>query len=58
MEAMNKSVILAVLMVLIVGLIHKAEAADAPAPGPSSDATLFLPSFIASLAALAFGLFF
>jgi hypothetical protein len=38
--------------------VQKAAAADAPAPGPTSDAAIFVPTFLASLAALAFGMFF
>ncbi|EXC34517.1 hypothetical protein L484_019114 [Morus notabilis] len=62
MEAMKKNVMLALLVVVVVMMgfsgMQKAAAADAPAPSPTSDATTFLPTFFASLAALAFGFFF
>lgn len=61
MEAMKKNVMLALFVVVVMmgfSGIQKAAAADAPAPSPASDATTFLPTFFASLAALAFGFFF
>ena len=37
---------------------HVAAATHAPAPSPTSDAALFVPTIFASLAALAFGFVF
>ncbi|XP_043691192.1 arabinogalactan protein 13-like [Telopea speciosissima] len=47
-----------VLMVLAVSAVQNVAAAEAPAPAPASDAAVFVPTVFASLAALAFGLFF
>ncbi|KAL5770327.1 hypothetical protein ACOSP7_014481 [Xanthoceras sorbifolium] len=47
-----------VVMVMAVSGVQNVSAADSPAPSPTSDASAFLPTFFASLAALAFGLFF
>ncbi|KAF9688584.1 hypothetical protein SADUNF_Sadunf01G0003500 [Salix dunnii] len=56
MEAMKMKVF-AVLMVVLMAFsaMQEAAAADAPAPSPTSDATIFVPTFLASLVALAFG---
>ncbi|KAE8036933.1 hypothetical protein FH972_009564 [Carpinus fangiana] len=60
MEAMKLKVFVALLMVALMAIssVQKAAAADAPAPSPTSEAAIFVPTFLASLAALAFGLFF
>ncbi|PON64151.1 Arabinogalactan peptide [Parasponia andersonii] len=57
MEAMNKKLIFALLVVAMMAFsgIQKAAAAEAPAPSPTSDATQFMPAIFASLVALAFG---
>lgn len=52
---MKLSVALLVFVMVAFSGIEKAAAADAPAPSPASDAPLFVPTFFASLAALAFG---
>jgi len=51
---------LVVMMVVLVALseIQNVVAADAPAPAPASDATLFVPTVFASLVVLAFGILF
>lgn len=46
-----------VVLALSTG-VQNVAAADAPAPSPTSDATIFLPTLFASLAALAFGMLF
>jgi hypothetical protein len=58
MEAMKMKVF-AVLMVVLMAFstMQKATAANAPAPSPTSDATIFVPTFLASFVALAFGFF-
>lgn len=60
MEAMKMNVFVALLVVVMVALsgVQKVAAADSPAPSPTSDAYAFVPTFFASLAALAFGFFF
>ncbi|XP_021891063.1 arabinogalactan peptide 13-like [Carica papaya] len=59
MEAMKMKLFVA-LMVAVVAFsaVQKAAAADAPAPTPASDAALFVPTFFASLGALALGFLF
>lgn len=52
--AMNMKLFLVALIMMVMAL--SAAAADGPAPAPASDAAVFLPTFLASLAALAFGL--
>ncbi|KAL5835050.1 hypothetical protein ACOSQ3_014639 [Xanthoceras sorbifolium] len=47
-----------VVMVMAVSGVQNVSAADSPAPSPTSDASAFLPTFFASLAALSFGLLF
>ncbi|RXH83829.1 arabinogalactan protein 13-like [Malus sylvestris] len=62
MEAMKMNLFVALLVVMMVAFSGiqqvAAAAAEAPAPSPTSDAFTFAPTFFASLAALAFGLFF
>lgn len=50
----------AALLMTALMAVQKVAAADAeaPAPGPSSDAALFVPTFFASFIALAFGFLF
>ncbi|XP_065881275.1 arabinogalactan protein 13-like [Euphorbia lathyris] len=59
MEAMEMN-LLAVLIVMIMSFsaIQSASAVEAPATSPTSDVTAFIPAFIASIVALAFGFFF
>ncbi|XP_059628769.1 arabinogalactan protein 13-like [Cornus florida] len=57
MEALKMKLFAAVVVMLMaVSAVQSVAAADAPAPSPMSDATVFVPTAIASLAALAFGL--
>nr|POE46449.1 arabinogalactan peptide 14 [Quercus suber] len=60
MEAMKLKFFVALMVVLMaISSVQKAAAAtDAPAPSPTSDAAIFVPTFFASLVALAFGLVF
>ncbi|KAF3442225.1 hypothetical protein FNV43_RR16141 [Rhamnella rubrinervis] len=59
MEALKMRVLFALVVVLMaVSAVQNVAAADAPAPGPSSDAAVFVPAVLASFAALAFGLLF
>lgn len=46
------------VVLMAISSVQKAVAADAPAPTPTSDAAIFVPTFFASLVALAFGLCF
>ncbi|KAL3609024.1 hypothetical protein D5086_000044 [Populus alba] len=56
MEAMKMKIFVVLMVVLMAfSTMQKAAAADAPAPSPASDATIFVPTFLASLVALAFG---
>lgn len=48
----------AMIMLMAASAIQNVAAADAPAPSPTSDATLFVPTIFASLVALAFGFLF
>ncbi|XP_068643082.1 arabinogalactan protein 13-like [Aristolochia californica] len=60
MEAFKYRLITFVLMaiVLAASMVDKAAAADAPAPSPTSDASVMVPTLLASVTALLFGLFF
>jgi Na+-translocating ferredoxin:NAD+ oxidoreductase RnfA subunit len=59
MESFKMGLFFAVMIVLMAALAtQNAAATDAPAPSPTSDATLFAPTMFASLAALAFGFLF
>ncbi|KAJ0020387.1 hypothetical protein Pint_31439 [Pistacia integerrima] len=59
MEAMKMNLLVVLMAALMmVAAISSVQAADAPAPSPTSDAAVFLPTFIASFMALAFGFFF
>ena len=56
---MKLSVAMLVVVMVALSSIEKVAAADAPAPSPTSDAiTLLVPTFFASLAALAFEVLF
>ncbi|OAY44378.1 arabinogalactan protein 13-like [Manihot esculenta] len=57
MEALKMRVFLAIVVVVMaISAIQNVGAQEAPAPSPASDATVFVPTVFASLAALAFGL--
>lgn len=61
MEAKNmKKLTVAFMIVMIMALsaVNDVTATDAPAPSPTSDATVFLPTFLASLVAMAFAFIF
>ena len=45
-------------VVMAASAVTNVAAAEAPAPSPASDATVFVPTALASLTALAFGLLF
>ena len=51
-------VTLLVVLMAISSVQKAAAATEAPAPSPTSDAATFVPTFFASLVALAFGLVF
>ncbi|KAI7996950.1 Arabinogalactan protein 14 [Camellia lanceoleosa] len=55
MEAMKMKLFVAVVMMLMaVSAVQNVAAAEAPAPTPTADATAFVPTAFASIAALAF----
>ncbi|KAL3534023.1 hypothetical protein ACH5RR_007544 [Cinchona calisaya] len=61
MEAMKmKVVVVAVMMMMAMAFsaVQNVAAVEAPAPAPASDASLFVPTVFASVAALAMGLLF
>ncbi|TMW80622.1 hypothetical protein EJD97_017725 [Solanum chilense] len=61
MEAINMKIfVVAVIMMTIMAIsaVKGVAAADAPAPAPASDATVFVPAVLSSFVALAFALFF
>ncbi|XP_010276372.1 PREDICTED: arabinogalactan peptide 13 [Nelumbo nucifera] len=45
-----------VVMMMVISAVQNVAAADAPAPSPTSDASAFVPTALASVMALAFGL--
>lgn len=54
-----KVLLVVMVAMLVMATISGVSAAEAPAPSPASDATtLFVPTALASLVALAFGLLF
>ncbi|KAF9686514.1 hypothetical protein SADUNF_Sadunf03G0166500 [Salix dunnii] len=56
MEAMKMKVFVVLMVVLMAfSTMQKATAADAPAPSPSSDATIFVPTLLASFILLDLG---
>ncbi|XP_027771393.1 arabinogalactan protein 13-like [Solanum pennellii] len=60
MEAINMKIFVVAVMMIIMAIsaVKGVAAADAPAPAPASDATVFVPAVISSFVALAFALFF
>ncbi|XP_059668200.1 arabinogalactan protein 13-like [Cornus florida] len=59
MEALKmKLFVAAVLVLMAVSAVPNVAAAEAPAPSPTSDATLFMPTALASLITFAFALLF
>ncbi|KAL6986940.1 hypothetical protein U1Q18_012701, partial [Sarracenia purpurea var. burkii] len=59
MESLKMKAFLAVLIAsMAVSAVQNAVAAEAPAPSPVADASFFVPSAFASIAAIAFGLLF
>lgn len=60
MEGINTKmfVVAVVMMMMAISAVKGVAAADAPAPSPASDATIFVPTFFASFVALAFALLF
>ncbi|KAK9671663.1 hypothetical protein RND81_12G046300 [Saponaria officinalis] len=59
MEAMRMRASFAVVMMIFAAFaVHNTAAADATAPSPASDASVFVPTAFASIVALAFGLLF
>ncbi|XP_047323352.1 arabinogalactan protein 21-like [Impatiens glandulifera] len=59
MEALRMKlfVVVAIVAVTLIEItaFHGVSAAEAPAPSPTSDASVFVPTAIASVLALAFG---
>ncbi|XP_077227011.1 arabinogalactan protein 13-like [Tasmannia lanceolata] len=59
MEALKLRFFVIVLMALVMGsTMASAAHAHAPAPSPTSDATIAIPTVLASFSALVFGFFF
>ncbi|XP_027359491.1 arabinogalactan protein 13-like [Abrus precatorius] len=59
MEALKMKVFFALVVAMLMMAASSVSAAESPAPSPTSDATsLFVPTALASLVALAFGLLF
>ncbi|VVB16221.1 unnamed protein product [Arabis nemorensis] len=60
MEAMKMKLFVAVLVAMIAfsAVQQAAAAVEAPAPSPTSDASSFIPTFLASIVVLASGLLF
>ncbi|XP_019095752.1 PREDICTED: arabinogalactan peptide 14-like [Camelina sativa] len=60
MEAMKMKLFVAVLVAMIAfSTVQQTVAAvDAPAPSPTSDASSVIPTFLASVAVMAFGFLF
>ncbi|KAF5725530.1 hypothetical protein HS088_TW23G00253 [Tripterygium wilfordii] len=55
---MKALVTLMMVVLMAMSSIQMAAAADSPAPAPASEAAVFVPTFFASVVALAFGLVF
>ncbi|PIA59961.1 hypothetical protein AQUCO_00400677v1 [Aquilegia coerulea] len=56
MDLLKMRLLVALFVVFMaVSTVQIASAAEAPAPGPSSDGASFVPAIFASFAALAFG---
>ncbi|XP_018469403.1 arabinogalactan protein 13-like [Raphanus sativus] len=59
MEATKMKLVEAVLVVMMAfSALQQAAAVEAPAPSPTSDASLSIPAFVATVATLAFGFLF
>ncbi|KAM7505603.1 hypothetical protein LguiB_004507 [Lonicera macranthoides] len=59
MEAMRMKLFFAVAMMLMAfSAVQNVSAADAPAPSPTSDAAVFVPTAVASLVVVAMRFFF
>ncbi|KAL8529041.1 hypothetical protein ACS0TY_006488 [Phlomoides rotata] len=56
MEAKNMKMLTVAFMIVMLNGV--AATADGPAPAPASDSSIFVPTFFASLAAMAFALLF
>ena len=53
MESMKMKLFVALVVMLMV--VSNVAAQEAPAPAPTSDASVFVPTAVASLVALSFG---
>ncbi|KAH0935600.1 hypothetical protein HID58_012717 [Brassica napus] len=59
MEAMKMKLFVAVLVVgMAFSAMQQAAAVEAPAPSPTSDASLSIPTFVATVVTMAFGFLF
>ncbi|CAF2150014.1 hypothetical protein BRARA_A01623 [Brassica rapa] len=59
MDAMKMRLFEAVLVAMMAfSALQHAAAVEAPAPSPTSDASLSIPAFVATVATLAFGFLF
>ncbi|KAF5735153.1 arabinogalactan peptide 13-like [Tripterygium wilfordii] len=59
MDSMKMRVFMGIVVVLMAtSAVQNVAAADSPAPSPTSDATVFVPTMFASLAPLVFGLLY
>ncbi|KAI3414714.1 uncharacterized protein J3R85_015884 [Psidium guajava] len=59
MEAMRMKLFVTLMMAFMaLAAAQTTLAAEAPAPSPASDASVFVPTFFASVAALALGFLF
>ncbi|KAG2238594.1 hypothetical protein Bca52824_092177 [Brassica carinata] len=59
MESIKMKLFEAVLVAMMAfSALQQAAAVEAPAPSPTSDASLYIPCFVATVATLAFGFLF
>ncbi|CAH8336963.1 unnamed protein product [Eruca vesicaria subsp. sativa] len=59
MESMKMKLFVAVLVVgMAFSVVQQAAAVESPAPSPTSDASLSILTFVATVATLAFGFLF
>ncbi|XP_006413205.2 arabinogalactan peptide 13 [Eutrema salsugineum] len=59
MEALKMKLFVAVLVAMIAfSAVQQAAAVEAPAPSPTSDASLSIPALFATVVTLAFGFLF
>ncbi|XP_047983838.1 arabinogalactan protein 12-like [Salvia hispanica] len=58
MEGKKMKALGVALTIVALSAANGVAAAEAPAPSPTSDAALFVPTFLASLAAMAFAYIF